>query len=39
MPLRKNNNAAKFIGGFHAISGDANNNGEINKCWWTNKAS
>ena len=27
------------IGGFHAISGDANNNGEMNKCWWTNKAS
>ena len=27
------------IGGFHAISGDTNNNGEMNKCWWTNKAS
>ena len=27
------------IGGFHAVSGDTNNNGEINKCWWTNKAS
>ena len=27
------------IGGFHAISGDTNNNGEINKCWWTNKTS
>ena len=27
------------IGGFHAIPGDTNNNGEINKCWWTNKAS
>ena len=27
------------IGGFHAISGDINNNGEMNKCWWTNKAS
>ena len=24
------------IGGFHAISGDTNNNGEINKCWSTN---
>ena len=31
-----------IIGGFNAISGDTNNNGEIsemNKCWWTNKAS
>ena len=27
------------IGGFHAVSGDTNNNGEMNKCWWTNKAS
>ena len=27
------------IGGFHAISGYTNNNGEMNKCWWTNKAS
>jgi len=27
------------IGGFHAFSGDTNNNGEMNKCWWTNKAS
>ena len=27
------------IGGFHAISGDTNNNGEMNKCWWTNRAS
>ena len=27
------------IGGFHAIPGDTNNNGEMNKCWWTNKAS
>ena len=29
------------IGGFHVhvISGDTNNNGEMNKCWWTNKAS
>ena len=27
------------IGGFHAISGDTNNNGEMNKCWWTNKAN
>ena len=27
------------IGGFHAISGDTNNNGEMNKCWCTNKAS
>ena len=27
------------IGGFHAISGDTDNNGEMNKCWWTNKAS
>ena len=27
------------IGGFHAISGDTNNNCEMNKCWWTNKAS
>ena len=27
------------IGGFHAISGDTNINGEMNKCWWTNKAS
>ena len=25
------------IGGFHAISGDSNNNGEMNKCWWTNR--
>ena len=29
----------RVIGGFHAISGDTNNNGEMNKCWWTNKAS
>jgi len=28
-----------LIGGFHAISGDTNNNGEMNKCWWTNKTS
>ena len=27
------------IGGFHAISEDTNNNGEMNKRWWTNKAS
>ena len=27
------------IGGFQAISGDTNNNGEMNKCWWTNKTS
>ena len=27
------------IGGFHAVSRDTNNNGEMNKCWWTNKAS
>jgi len=27
------------IGGFHAISGDTDNNGEMNKCWWTNKGS
>ena len=27
------------IGGFHAVSGDTNNNGEMNKCWWTNKTS
>ena len=27
------------IGGFYAISGDTNNNGEMSKCWWTNKAS
>jgi len=27
------------IGGIHTISGDTNNNGEMNKCWWTNKAS
>ena len=27
------------IGGFHPISGDTNNNGEMNKCWWTNKTS
>ena len=27
------------IGGFHAISGDTNNNGEMNKCWRTNKPS
>ena len=26
-------------GGFQAISGDTINNGEMNKCWWTNKAS
>ena len=30
---------AANIGGFHAISGDTNNIGEMNKCWWTNKAS
>ena len=30
---------AALIGGFHAISGDTNNNGEMNKCWWTNKTS
>ena len=28
-----------LIGGFHASSGNTNNNGEIKKCWWTNKAS
>ena len=28
-----------YIGGFHAISGDTNDNGEMNKCWWTNKGS
>ena len=28
-----------LIGGFHAISGDTNNNGEMNKCWRTNKVS
>ena len=27
-----------YIGSFHAISGDTNNNGEVDKCWWTNKA-
>ena len=27
------------IGGFHAVSGDTNNNGEMNKCWWTKKTS
>ena len=27
------------IGGFHAISGDTNNNKEMDKCWWTNKTS
>ena len=27
------------LAGFHAISGDTNNSGEMNKCWWTNKAS
>ena len=32
-------NAMISIGGFHASSGDTNNNGEMNKCWWTNKAS
>ena len=26
------------ISGSHAISGDTNSNGEMNKCWWTNKA-
>ena len=31
--------AAIRIGGFHAISGDTNNNGEMNKRWCTNKAS
>ena len=31
--------ANSTIGGFHAISGDTNNNGEMTKCWWTNKAS
>ena len=30
---------AANIGGFHAISGDTNNIGEMNKCWWTNEAS
>ena len=31
------NDSSQFrvIGGFHAISGDTNNNGEMNKCWWT----
>ena len=32
-------NAMISIGGFHASSGDTKNNGEMNKCWWTNKAS
>ena len=27
------------IGGFRTILGDTNNNGEMNKCSWTNKAS
>ena len=27
------------IGGFHAILGDTINNGEMNKCWWTNKTT
>ena len=27
------------MGGFHAVSGDTNNNGEMNKCWWTNRES
>ena len=27
------------IGGSHTVSGDTNNNGEMNKCWWTNKTS
>ena len=31
--------ARASIGGFHAISGDTNNNGDMNKCWWTNKTS
>ena len=26
-------------GSFHAISGDTNNSGEMNKCWWTSKGS
>ena len=26
---------APAIDGFHAISEDTNNNGEMNKCWWT----
>ena len=30
---------ARPIGGFRDISGDTNNDGEMNKCWWTNKAS
>ena len=31
------NDSSQFrvIRGFHAISGDTNNNGEMNKCWWT----
>ena len=33
-----NSNSVYFapmrIGGFHAISGDTNNSGEMNKCWW-----
>ena len=32
-------NDVAFIGSFHAISGDTKNNGEMNKCWWTDKAS
>ena len=28
-----------LLGGFHAMLGDRNNNGEMNKCWWTNKVS
>ena len=37
--IRKNLKKPYNIGGFHAISGDTNNKGEMNKCWWTNKAS
>ena len=28
----------RLIGGFRASPGDTINNGEMNKCWWTNKA-
>ena len=34
-----NHMISSAIGGFHALSGDTNNNGEMNKCWWTNKTS
>ena len=32
-----NNDCRQSIGGFQPISRDTDDNGEMYKCWWTNK--